>query len=686
MIESIYQIGRSAQHGSEGRKMFLESLALEAPRPKNGNPTIAVLKLNLAPLDFDVEVRELDEEGEKSSARYLWLGNASAANDQDRITTDNLGYLVTQTIPNLVQRIPQETKLYVKLQELFDVLYSDLGQPEEVSLRSGGVYRRYRYFWNLARLGLTGVSAETAQERVREQAQKAGNANSSNAKVVPQLVSETLHEQFSSRLGRDRMLFTLELDGKLIVDDETYQEYLEKALVDSVFEDAPYGKCHLTGEEGPVTSNMTRFGFKYYITDKQGFAAGARPEGFGAAMGLSKEAYKALLIGERFIRRRLGFYLAGTNGYLLPDLYTAEIPQELHGNLDSLLRTIKKRTDLDLGLQQDVDENVSRIAETGSYALNLLFYRQNKANFKVLRLIQDVPDYRLEELRLRSSRFSDEVSYALFGESSQWDLTLRNIYYMLPVRKKVLPGGRIEFMTKPVLDFYATLINGGLVERQKLVDEFVELVNVYRFGNTSYHISVPETTKEKDRELIGFVARTNLLLAYLRSLGQLKEENLGTEYLDELDLTGEQRKYLARLNYTEEQAALYLLGALVGEIANAQYRLGSGGRDGDKTILNKINYGGMTVSRVQRLATELFDKLTQYRDGNRRPLLRGRNEKVFAQAQALLTEHRDRWSLNTTENVYYVLSGYSHTTLQAMRGKSANTEQTPDTIQEGAKA
>lgn len=210
--------------------MFLESLALEPPRPKKGSPTIAVLKLDLASMSFDVEVSELDEEGEKSSARYLWLRNASAANDQNRITTDNLGYLVTQTIPNILRRIPQETRLYLRLKHLFDSLYLDLGEPQDVGVSGGSAFRRYRYFWNLECLGLEGVSVETAQEHVREQMQRVGNTNSSNAKVVPQLVAKTLHEQFGSRLGRDRMLFTLELDGDLVVDDETYQEYLENVL------------------------------------------------------------------------------------------------------------------------------------------------------------------------------------------------------------------------------------------------------------------------------------------------------------------------------------------------------------------------------------------------------------------------------------------------------------------------
>ena len=669
MIESIYQIGQAAQGGSEGRRMFLESLALDPPRSK-GSPTIAILKLDLTSSQFDVQIKELDAEGENSSTRYLWLGNAAGANsDQDRITTDNPGYLLTQTVPNLLMRLDPDSLLYEKFGKLVSKFFLDLGEPEEVGVSGGGAYRRYRRFWDPEQLGLDGVSVETARDRVRE---------TGGAKEIPKLVTEALYARPGVDLGRDRMLFTLELDGELVVDDEAYQEYLETVLVDTVFEGAPHGKCHLTGKDGPVTSNMTRFGFKYYITDKQGFAAGARPDGFGATMGLSKEAYKSLLVGERYVRRRLGFYLAGTNGYLLPDVYAPDLPQEFHGNLDHTLKAIKERTDLNLGLQEQVDAEIEDTLGQYNYALHLLFYRQNKANFKVLSLIQDVPAYRLEELKSRAAAFIREVGGPLFGENRQWDLTIRNMYYLLPVRKS---GTTV--LNKPVLEFYATLISGGLVDRRELLNGFVELVNVHRFGNyASYHISEPQ---DSDYALIRYVTHTNLLLAYLRSLGQLKEENLGTDYLEKLDLTDEQREYLVRLDYKEPpQTALYLLGTLIGEIANAQYRLGSGGKNGDKTILNKINYGGMTVSRVQRLTTELFDKLTQYRDRNRRPLLQGRNEKVFAQAQALLTEHRDRWPLSSTENVYYILSGYSHATLQAMRRKGSDTDRTPETNEEGA--
>lgn len=231
-----------------------------------------------------------------------------------------------------------------------------------------------------------------------------------------------------------------------------------------------------------------------------------------------------------------------------------------------------------------------------------------------------------------------------------------------------------DYLSKEILSFYHTLISGGLIERKNLVDGFVELGRAYRFGSTNvYQVRAPAEGDE-DRTLTRYVAQSNLLLSFLRDLDQLKEEEVSQEYLDILSLDDQEKEYLRRLGYGPQQAAVYLLGVLIAEIASAQWRLGPDGRGGEKTILNKVNYQGMTLPRVQRLATELFDKLRQYRytedrTGERKPLLQGRNETVFAQAQELLTKERRGWTLTPAENVYYLLSGYSHRTLRTMTAK-----------------
>lgn len=669
MIESIHQIGRAILERGGSRRTVLESLADNLPTDKEGKSYIAILKLDTASWELAVDLRELGSKGNNTAARYLWLGNAPSSNDdQDRLTTNNLTFLISQTIPNLLmdRKVSPETQLYKKLRSLKNELYLDLGKPEDLGIK-GGTYRRYRHFWNLQKLGIQVPSLEQLRDKVRE-GEKPQNA--------PQKVAKALQERFKE-IPDQGVLFTLELDGKLLVDDEAYQEYLERSLIGGVFDGAHEGQCHLSGKRGLVTTVMTRFKFKYYITDKLGFASGGTEKGFGSNFALSEDAYRALLVGERFVRRELRFSFAGASGYLIPDLYTVEVPRELPDALLRTLGSISSRTRFALGLARldDLDEDLEDFRRkhlASGYLINLLFYRQQKANFRVLQLIQDIPDYRLEELRQQGGE-TGRLWEELYG-SEERDLTLQQIYYLLPVHRVVKDDGRVEYRNKDLLSFYHALISGGLIERKNLVDGFMGLVRAYRFGNTnSYQISAPREGEE-DRTLIRHLAQSNLLLSFLRDLNQLKEEEVTQEYLQRLSLDEEEKEYLRRLGYGPEQAALYLLGVLVAEIANAQWRLGPDGKNGEKTILNKVNYQGMTLPRVQRLATELFDKLRQYRytdrrTGERRPLLQGFNEAIFAQAQELLTKHQRNWSLAPTENVYYLLSGYSHRTFKAMTAK-----------------
>ncbi|WP_273845460.1 type I-B CRISPR-associated protein Cas8b/Csh1 [Rubrobacter calidifluminis] len=668
MIESIYQIGRALlEESGGGRRAVLESLAAAPPRDRKDESYVAILKLDSRRLSLDVELRELDSQ-KNTAARYLWLGNAPGNDPQDRLTLDNLGYLVSQTIPNLLGegRIDPKSDLYSKLKNLREKLYIDLGEPGELGIKGGGTYQRNRRLWDLGRLGIPGPSREDLRDEIR---------GGTNPKNIPQRVVKALRDHFPEIPERG-VLFTLELDGDLLVDDPAYHTYLERRFVDSAFTGNQTGRCHLSGEYGPVTTDMTRFRFKYYITDKLGFASGATKKGFTSNFALSKEAYRALLVGERFVGRELGFSFAGARGYMIPDLYTVEIPRGFPEALVRTLRSIRNRTLFDIGRVQagELDEELEEFREehlASGYMINLLFYKQKQAKFEVLRLIQDIPSYRLEELRAQGFE-TGRLWEELYGDEAR-DLTLQQIYYLIPVRKVRKPDGKVEYLNKKILAFYHTLISGGLIDRKELTDGFMELARAYRFGNTgSYQVSAPKEGME-DLTLVRYLAQTNLLLAFLRDLDQLKEEEVSQEYLERLSLDEVEKEYLKRLGYDEQQAALYLLGALVAEIANAQWRLGPEGRGGEKTILNKINYQGMTLPRVQRLATELFDKLRQYRytdrSGERRPLLQGRNEAIFAQAQELLTRNQRGWRLTPSENVYYLLSGYSHRTFRAMTAR-----------------
>ena len=186
MIESIHQLGRAVLERGGGRRTVLESLADNPPTDKEGKSYIAILKLDTSSWKLDVDLRELGRESSNTAARYLWLGNAPGANDdQDRLTTNNLAFLVSQTVPNLLRegRVKSQTSLYKRMERLQSGLYLDLGEPGDLGIKGGGSYRRYRHFWDLQKLGIKGPSRDELREKVRD-GEKAKNVPQQVAKAV----------------------------------------------------------------------------------------------------------------------------------------------------------------------------------------------------------------------------------------------------------------------------------------------------------------------------------------------------------------------------------------------------------------------------------------------------------------------------------------------------------------------
>ena len=102
------------------------------------------------------------------------------------------------------------------------------------------------------------------------------------------------------------------------------------------------------------------------------------------------------------------------------------------------------------------------------------------------------------------------------------------------------------------------------------------------------------------------------------------------------------------MNYSEEQTAMFLLGTLIGEIGNVQYKK----NEGNKPILNKLNFNGIDKSKFIRLTKDVFNKLNQEK-------IRTFNEVTFFEMKRLMDKNIETWSLNKEENLFYILSGYS---------------------------
>lgn len=633
MIEAIKEIGEKIL--SEAPGQFLESLVQPPPtQNQNKKQHILIIELNSSKETIDFELEEIKEE---TLLKYLWIGNANANNPQDRFTTTNLEYLVSQTLPNF-KILKSNGKLSNIFEKLKDKFYYDLG-PQK------GQKERYRYVWNVEKMG---ISSKTMEQLIGEA--------KGDIKKLPKIISNEIFAYLKREknwIKKDISLFTIKVDDQFLVNLPEYRNYIENSMVSDLFSQEEIGVCHLCQEKKEITHDMSKLQFKYYITDKIGFSSGLRKEGFLKNFSICKDCYKKLLVGEAFVKNNLRSYLAGIKLYIIPKFifnisYSIE---DLKRWSDYVKMSFNSAISLE-GLRkfkEEIEDYLDFEEQKNNFILNLLFYRKVQNEFKVLKLIKDVPPSRLDILREKEAEVYD-VGTRIFGGNNRWYMGLGKIYYLFPVR--VSKQNSVDY--RKVLEFYDALFSDRAISYEFLIRQFVELAQVYRFEKfESYNIGKPENS---DIGLVYAMIEANLLLLYLKKLDVLrggdsiKEDKI---YLGDKEI----EEYVREMRYSEPKIAIFLLGYLIGEVANAQFKKGK-----TKPILNKITYQGMNAGKIMRLANEIFEKLKQYDKLSY-------NERRFSEMKKLLDKHIENWELSDQENVFYVLSGYAYNTYRAIESK-----------------
>jgi len=432
------------------------------------------------------------------------------------------------------------------------------------------------------------------------------------------------------------------------------------------------GVCSLCNKETRVSSNTTNLRLKFYMTDKVGFSSGLRGD-FVGNYALCKSCYQKVMAGEVFIENNLQSRIEDIPFYIIPEF---TFPVNLSANeLKKWGQYVKLSFNSTVNLKgltefrDEIDDYPECDASKNNAILNLLFYQKGR-DFRVLNLIKDVPPSRLDIIREKAGDVKSKGD-RLLGEKWYWYLGLGRIYYLMPVRMQ--KGNPVEY--KKILQSYDALLTGKPMSYKFFIDQFVELAQVYRFNKFSTYnigrllekrygkplerITEQEKRSYGENELPYAILCANLLLLYLRELNLL--EGGETMNIGELDLKPLMEEYIKEMGYSECQTVLFLLGYLIGEIGNAQWS-----KDNPtKPILNKITYQGMTTEKLRRLTNDVFEKLKQYKSGNK-PLL-AFNEPIFAEYKRLLDRNIKNWHLSDQENVFYTLSGYAYAAHERIR-------------------
>ncbi|HID55467.1 TPA: TIGR02556 family CRISPR-associated protein, partial [Candidatus Poribacteria bacterium] len=644
MIMGIKAIGEAIIKDMEDPQLYLvELLVDDLPKPRGEKGYVLVLKINSDEPSLSLGIgAEFSDPSPEISLRFLWVGNPTGANDdQDRLTTNNVEYLISQTIPNLIREDRlREGELRYLLDKTFHAVFLDLEDDNNPLFK--GQRRRYRYIWDLKRLGI-----ERAHEP--EELKKAVLQSRDRKRGVKE-VAKVLKNEIKSQLGikpDDILLYTLEIDGRLVVQHPDYRRYIFKRLVGDIFTDAEEGVCHICGERKRVTWNTKQFKLlKFYITDKIGFSSGLKGErgGFSHTYRICENCYIALLAGENFVRNKLKSSLAFSDVYVIPSFH-----MEVGLNRDNL-EMWSEYLKGSLGKVSSMDEwrrfqrefeNFSEMEKDKScFMFNFLFASSQRAAVKISKLIQDVPPSRLDLLVEKEGEVSD-LAEGFFGEGP-WRLKLNQILYLFPARKGVQP-------IREMLEVYDALFTGKPLSAAFLRRNFIEVARMYHHESFGAYIHKPPDDSI-DKALTRFLIQSQLFLKYLEGLRMLDDKRREKPMPDLFqDLEPDLKRYLEEMGYDGPRSSLFLLGYLVGQVGNAQASI-SRGENVKKPILNKINFMGMPLSKVMRLTNEIFEKLDQYRKLDRF------TEVVFSIMKELMDECKEEWDLTPQDNVYYILS------------------------------
>lgn len=640
MIEGIIQIGSALLKEGD----LLSNLIKEVEPTRKGKQ-LHVLKFDFRTEERRLEIDANEEMDNNSSKKYLFIGSADGSNSPQWYTTaTSSNYHLAETIFNLT-RINLGHDLNEKTKCILENYYVNLGEE---------VKGKYRYILDLKKFGISNKSVQEIYDEVKNEEKKEKKLMDRIKKEFEDYLKEKLDINLNL-IG----LYTILIDSKPIALKDEYKEAVlesKKPKEKAKRKESKEKKlCHICGSNENVTEDLSKIKIKYYTTNQIIFASELNKKNYGKNMQLCSQCLNELLSGENYISNNLSTKLSVFDVYIIPH-FVYGIPLNKN-ELDFVVERINKSFNMskNLGsvdsLRDEIQETLDLKEDEGYFLLNFMFYRANQKATKIQRLIKDVNPSVF--MKIAAASFETRGDFKeILGSKFRGSIDLRSVYFMTPVRLK--DGDATQY--KDVLSLYDAVLTSMPLDKKHIIKNLIDCINIIRLNKVPYNIN-------QLKESIEFCTlKGNMFIKFLEYIGCLKE----VEGLDvnELKVKEDIKKYISKIGYSEQQTAMFLLGYLIGEVGNAQYKRA----DGQKPILNKLNFNGIDKAKIKRLANDVYSKLIQEK-------IRSFNEVTYQEMKRLIDLNLSNWKLNKDENLFYILSGYSFATAQPMLREEKKDEQ-----------
>lgn len=592
-------------------------------------------------VEFDFEAVNAD--GKDSKTELLWIGDSIRHKLYCPVTTRRIDRLLTTTIPEIIEASNEEIPhLKIILHNFFNKIEFKAGNKNEIL-----------YFIKPEKFKF---SEDINQELEDISDKLILSTNEKEIKKQYEALIKSIQNCIlnSLNLTSDNIsLFSMKVDGQLICQTSQYTNIIYNEKIGLLFDKS--GKyqqknslCSICSRSGlTTTSDSTNFKFKLYMRDKVSFSSNLDGK-FTKNYNICKDCYEHLLIAENFITTNLRSKIGGLDYYIIPHV----IIKTEDFDIEELSKNLIIKTNSITNLNKFEKNLVKETSNESSFVINYLFYYSPSGSneFKALKLIKDVPPSRLRFIQHCEEEIMNLVNNNFEG-NPQLIIDLNKLWSCIPSKEVRNKQKIVEkyIGTSRYLELIDSIFSGNIVNVQFLISQFNDAIRILKFERDGYNIKLSDNFALK-------VLQLNFLLLFFKKLNIIEGLKMCSASKIDINLVQDMipeqiLNYWEKLEIYEDsqRKALFLLGYMIGEIGISQ----SSKEIKNKPILNKINFQGMSIEKLIRLANEIPEKLRQYGKLSY-------NENLNTAFRILFESNIENWKLSNQENVFYVLSGYSY--------------------------
>jgi len=508
-------------------------------------------------INFDIE--EMDE---NSVERYLYLGHQGGANKlQWYVTYERCNNLISQSIPNLYEEL-EDGDFKLLIAQVIKTFYVDQGYETNI---------RYRYIIDVDRyFNFEWKFSEIKKKHVSENAK---DTDKKTFEFVSNEMTKLCAKMFEIKADQIG-LFTICINGKPIAEMKEYIETVKKSMQ---FKDTnnKKGDKNLTCSVCNSTDNCTSkidIPIKFYTTNLHIFAHKMNPNNYEKNLILCESCHNKFKAASRFMENELRTRIAGYDVYIIPHVIygknltakkikkMAEIINPIAGTGETLITVSEYRKEVEKRLAYLNEEKFI-------FLLNIVFFRKVQMSTKIQKMIEDVnpsifsklSDAFYDALNIFNNYYS--VSYI---DNISKRANLKFIYFMHAI--KLQDGNPTQYQN--VLRTYENILNQKTLQRDVVFKNLTDIWNIIWRGKEGFNVSFNEKQTNKQKVFDVKLLDCMYYITFLEKYGSLKGgEGMDTE---KLNLNNEITSYINDMGYNEQQAALFLLGILIGAIGREQ--------------------------------------------------------------------------------------------------------------------